>query len=169
MVVRHSELGKGCPRLLCRRRNRRSCDERLWVLRMHYPVLQYTPTYITGGIQTPKELLVVGERNWLQGCLENAVIIDSSGHKYHVLSSTRKRWTWNPWNVFPGYRTIWVEIELSEPEKLNLDSVRQELLDHLLAHPKWYRHYHENEESLRMKFNEARTMRELINSISVYP
>ena len=135
---------------------------------LKFPVLKYTPKFIRGGIQTGRDLLVVGERNFEQGCFDAATIIDASGYKYQVLSATRKGLTWNPLNVFRAYRTILVDLELSNPDKLNADQVREEIFGVLFSHPKWYRRYFETEQSIRAKLDNAKTVTHLINSISVY-
>ncbi|MEK8015521.1 MAG: hypothetical protein VSS75_001550 [Candidatus Parabeggiatoa sp.] len=136
--------------------------------KLSYPVLKYTPRFIRGGISSPKELLVVGEKNFEQGCFDDAIIIDSSGYKYRVLSAKKDKLTWDPCNLFKEYRSIWVSLELSSPSKRNLDIHRKELLNFLLLHPKWYERYDETEQSLRKELFEARTMKELINTISIY-
>lgn len=137
--------------------------------KLNYPVLLLTPKYVIGGISSPKKLLVVGEINFEQGCFEDATIIDASGYEYRVLSAKKIKWTWNPWNLFKVYRSIWVNLELSEPEKHNLDHIREKLLNVLLVHPKWYTRYSETEQSLRKKLFDVRTVKELIDSISIYP
>ena len=134
-----------------------------------YPVLQYTDKYIIGSIQKPKNLLVVGAKNIEEGCFHNAIIIDSSGAKYRVLSANIARLTWDPWNVFFRYRTVWVELELSDKECLSLDEIKKEIFDLLKKNKKWYKRYGETEKILYKKFEDIKTIKELINKISIYP
>lgn len=136
---------------------------------LNYPVLKITKKFIRGSISSPKELLVVGEKNFVHGCFDNACIIDASGCKYRVLSAEKGRRTCSLFNLFKKYRTIWVCVKLSEPEKYNVDRLREQVLGLLCSHPGWYKHYGETEDSLRSKFSGARTVKELINSISIYP
>jgi hypothetical protein len=136
---------------------------------LSYPVLKITPKFIRGGIPSKEKLRIVGERNFDAGCFDNTYLIDSSGYKYRVLSAKRARLTFNPLNIFREYRTIWVDLELSAPGKLNIDQIREEILSILLLHPNWYQNYNETEQSLREKFSEARTVKELVNKISIYP
>lgn len=138
------------------------------MLELNYPVLKLTKDFIRGSISSPKDLLVVGEINFEQGCFDDAILIDASGCVYRVVSAKKNKWTWNPWNLFKGYRTIWVSLELSDQEKHNLDHIREELLSLILRHPKWYKRFGESEQSLREKFSNARTIKELIDSVSLY-
>lgn len=138
------------------------------MLELNYPVLKLTNRFVRGSISSPRELLVVGEINFEHGCFDDATLIDATGCMYRVISAKKSKWTWNPWNVFKGYRTIWVNLELSDPEKHDLDHIRDVLLTFLLLHPKWYKRFGETEQGLRKKLSDARTVKQLINSISIY-
>lgn len=139
------------------------------MLELNYPVLKYTPKFIRGSIQTEKDLLIVGEKNLDEGCFRNAVIIDSCGFKFDVLSAKKRRLTLNPFNVFYEYRTVWVDIDIAFSKKMNIEEIKNEILEVLLSNPSWYRKYGETERDLRLKFDKLDNIKEVIEKISIYP
>lgn len=133
-----------------------------------YPVLQYTSRYLRGRIQRERDLLVVGERNLQEGCFENCTLVSSDGNRYRVLSARKLRWTCNPWNIFPRYRTVWVDLDLSEPEKVDLDTIKREVLD-LLVKKRWYARAHYSRTDIEDLVNSATSLPDLITRLTVFP
>jgi hypothetical protein len=133
-----------------------------------YPVLKYTPRFLRGRLRNERDLLVVGERNLQEGCFKDCVLIDSDANRYRVASARQIRWTWNPWNLFPVYRTVWVDLELSDPQKMDLDSVKREVLE-LLLKKRWYTRAHYGRTEIEELINTAPSVPELIDRLSVFP
>lgn len=96
---------------------------------LKYPVLLYSPRYVLGRIDSEKELRVVGEKNFAEGCFENASIVDSGGFKSNVLDARIERWVRSIWSLFPQYRYVWVALELSEPKKIELNHLKKDLIN----------------------------------------
>ena len=96
---------------------------------LNYPVLLYSPRYVLGRIGSEKELRVVGERNFSEGCFKSVSIVDSSGFKFNVLDARVERWVRSIWSLFPQYRYVWVALELSEPKKIELADLKQDLIN----------------------------------------
>ena len=96
---------------------------------LKYPVLLYSPRYILGRIGSEKELRVVGEKNFSEGCFENVSIVDSCGFQSNVLDAHIERWVRSIWSLFPQYRYVWVALELSEPKKIELSDLKQDLIN----------------------------------------
>ncbi len=88
-----------------------------------FPVIQQTPNFILGSIKDPSQLLTVGEQNLKKGCFKNCRIVDSCGNEFRVISARKSKTEklFRLWNLFPSYRLIKVDIELSESIKLDFD------------------------------------------------
>lgn len=141
----------------------RSVDE------LQYPVVVITPNYILGSIENAKQLTTVGQINLERGCFDGAVIVDSAGNRYVINGARMVRPTFNPWNVFKKYRTVIVELGLSNPQQMSLDQLRADVVELILKHPKWHRHYGETASDIERKFSHQNSIAELIRAISIYP
>lgn len=134
-----------------------------------YPCLKYTNTSVVGNKKNENDLLVVGENNFIKGCFSNSTIIDSSGYEYKILSAKKEKLILSIWNLFPQYRSIKVSLELSKPKKKNLDEIKKELTDLFLKNPKWFKNSDFSQvQAIELFINEARTVKELIENISVW-
>lgn len=70
---------------------------------------------------------------------------------------------------FSNDKTIWVTFNLSSPEKKNLDEIKKELRDLFLKNPKWFKNSDFSQaQAIELFINEARTVKELIENISVW-
>ena len=136
---------------------------------IRFPVVLFTRDYIVGSIESAKQLTTVGQMQFEGGCFENAVIADSAGNKYLIRDAQVRRLTLNPWNVFRKYRAVIVNLTLSDPERIHLDQLRNEIVDLILEHPKWHRSYGETESDVREKFSGQDSAADLIRAVSVYP
>jgi hypothetical protein len=134
-----------------------------------YPVVEWTPLFVRGSIQTPRQLLVVGERQLRRGCFADASIVDADGNKYRVLSARIRRRTFSLWNLFAEYRTVWVTLDLQFECRLSLGELRDEVVRLILKNPTWAQHHDETPDQIRKKLSEPTTLAALINRISVYP
>lgn len=138
-------------------------------MNLNYPIAIKSNKYIEGNISNESDLLIVGENNFINGCFNNSVIIDSSGNEYKILSAKKEKLIFSIWNLFPQYRSIKVSLELSKPKKKNLDEIKKELRDLFLKNPKWFKNSDFSQaQAIELFINEARTVKELIENISVW-
>ena len=96
---------------------------------LKYPVLLYSPRYVLGRIGSEKQLRVVGEKNFSDGCFEGVSIVDSSGFKFNVLDARVERWVRSIWSLFPQHRYVWVALDLSEPKRVELADLKKDLIN----------------------------------------
>ena len=96
---------------------------------LRYPVLIYTPNYMLGGLKAPADLLVAGNENFEDGCFENAVIIDANGDRFEVTQARKVKKALSIWTFLEFDNSIWVDLDLSEPKRLSLEEVKQEVID----------------------------------------
>lgn len=145
---------------------------------LKFPVLIYTPHYLIGSILDEKKLHIVSEKKLAGGCFYNGVVIDSSGARYRIISAKKKEVPaltflnvikamigWSSWDSKP----VWAELELSFTKKLNLDAIKSEILELLLKNKNWYSKHDHTKHSISALFDDARTLEDLINKISIYP
>lgn len=138
-------------------------------LNLRYPVLTICPRYIMGRTLTEKELLVVGEVNLKKGCFDGCILIDAEGRRFKILSASIRKKIFGLWSaIFPEYRTVWVDLELSEPERVSLEDVKKEVLGHLIP-KKWYRSSDDTAETITAYVEQALSIEELINKIVLFP
>jgi hypothetical protein len=148
------------------------------VSELKFPVLVYTPHYLMGSISNKNKLHIVSEKKLAGGCFDNGVVVDSSGARYRIISVNKKELHsltllhvlkaivgWDSWNSKP----VWAELELSLTGKLNLEGIKSEILGVLKKNKKWYLKYDYTEHSISTLVNDARTVKDLINRISIYP
>lgn len=144
-------------------------------VQIKYPVITYTPKFIIGGINDEKSFTQYGKKQYENGCLKNAEVIDAEGVHYNLVGSTpsSKQNNWNIYNYFPDgmfkdYKDITVDIELEKTEKLNIDKVKEILLI-LIEKNKWYKSADGRTlEDIKEMFDSARTMHELNTIIEVF-
>lgn len=139
------------------------------VNQIQFPAVLFTRDYIVGSIESARQLTTVGQARFEGGCFKNAVIADSAGNRYLVQDAQVRRPTLNPWNVFRKYRTVIVDLTLSDPEKIQFEQLRKEIIDLILNHPKWHRGYGESKSDIQKKFASQDSASELIRAVSVYP
>jgi hypothetical protein len=131
-----------------------------------------------GGISDEKKLHIVSEKKLADGCFDNGVVIDSSGARYRILSARKKELPslifqhvvkaalgWDKW----GSKSVWAELELSLTSKLDLDSTKSEILGLFLKNKSWYSKYGYTERSISAFVDDAKTIADLVNKISIYP
>jgi len=140
------------------------------IVRIDFPVILYTKKYILGGIKSENTLNIVGYKNYLKGCYDGAIIIDSSGKRLAVtkVSEDVNNKYYSIWNFIAQYRKVRVKLELSKPVFSTLAEAREEILS-LIIKNRWYGSSDDTEESVKKYLEEASTFEELINKISVYP
>lgn len=145
---------------------------------LKFPVLVYTPRYLMGSISDEKQLHIVSEKKLAGGCFDNGVVIDSCGARYRIISAKKKEVStlsflhivkaivgWDSW----GSKPVWAELEFSFTKKLNLDAIKSEILALLLENKSWYSKYGHTKQSISALVDDARTVEDLINKISIYP
>ncbi|MCS4298241.1 MULTISPECIES: hypothetical protein [Acinetobacter] len=138
-------------------------------MNLNYPIVIKSNKYIEGNILNERNLIYVGENNFINGCFNNSIIIDSSGYEYKILSAKKEKLIFSIWNLFPQYRSIKVSLELSKPKKKNLDEIKKELTELFLNNPKWFKNSDFSQtQAIELFINEARTVKELIKNISVW-
>ncbi|MFW1849573.1 hypothetical protein ACG9XR_03185 [Acinetobacter guillouiae] len=138
-------------------------------MNLNYPIVIKSNKYIEGNILNERNLIYVGENNFINGCFNNSIIIDSSGYEYKILSAKKEKLIFSIWNLFPQYRSIKVSLELSKPKKKNLDDIKKELTELFLNNPKWFKNSDFSQtQAIELFINEARTVKELIKNISVW-
>lgn len=138
-------------------------------MNLNYPIVIKSNKYIEGNILNERNLIYVGENNFINGCFNNSIIIDSSGYEYKILSAKKEKLIFSIWNLFPQYRSIKVSLELSKPKKKNLDEIKKELTELFLNNPKWFKNSDfSQKQAIELFINEARTVKELIKNISVW-
>ncbi|MNM33703.1 hypothetical protein D3C81_443350 [compost metagenome] len=140
--------------------------------------------YIAGNIRNEDDLCQASESKFDAGCFNKCTILDSSGEKYNIISSTKKNLyelnivhflklffinMGGHYLSFSNDKTIWVTFNLSSPEKKNLDEIKKELTDLFLKNPKWFKNSDFSQaQAIELFINEARTVKELIENISVW-
>jgi len=115
-------------------------------------------------------LNIIGYKNYLKGCYDGAIIIDSSGKRFAVtkVSEDVNNKYYSIWNFIAQYRKLRVKLELSKPTFVTLGEAREEILS-LIIKNQWHRSGDDTVESFKKYLEDASTFEELINKISVYP
>ena len=134
-----------------------------------FPVIQQTPNFILGSIKDPSQLLTVGEQNLKKGCFKNCRIVDSCGNEFRVISARKSKTEklFRLWNLFPSYRLIKVDIELSESIKLDFDIFKEQVLSTMKS-KKWVRSLDETEEEILLYLNKVTSFEDFICRVGVY-
>jgi hypothetical protein len=151
------------------------------MLTLNYPVLRYTPKYIIGGLSTENAFCTASQKKLNAGCFKQGIVIDSGGAKYQIISAKEREFKelnlgqsvlfcLESINYFlSGDKNVLIDFELKLLAHLNLDEVRQEVLSIFISHPRWLSKCGESQKSIRKELNQAKSLSELINMISIYP
>ncbi|CAJ0563720.1 MULTISPECIES: hypothetical protein [Gammaproteobacteria] len=134
-----------------------------------FPVMQITPKFIMGSILNEGQLLTVGEQNLRKGCFNDCYIVDSDGNKFKVISAhiSKRERVFRLLNIFPLYRIVKVDIELSDAKKTNLDDFKNEVVAKIKKN-KWMKSSDESESEVFQYLYEAKSFEELICRVGIY-
>lgn len=134
-----------------------------------------------GGLATEHLFCTASQKKLNAGCFKQGIVIDSGGAKYQIISARQREFKelnlgqaamfcLESINYFlSGDKNVSVDFELKLLANLNLDEVRQEVLEILISHLRWLSKYGESKKSIKKELNQAKSLSELITMISIYP
>lgn len=153
-------------------------------MNFNFPLLIKGPLAVIGNISNEDQLSYLNEKEVDKYGFENVTFIDSSGYEYEILSFDKKNISNLPFKkflkiIFKNFgghyldskknKGVWVEFNLSSPRKRNLDEIKKELTDLFLKNPQWFKNSDFSPaQAIELFINEARTVKELIENISVW-
>lgn len=105
--------------------------------------------------------------NVLEGCYDEAIIIDSKGSKHTVRGCRIARWTCNPFNIFQKYRTVLVDLDLEQAGNLSLPDLKIYLLDSIMIN-RWKSWEGQSKKDKICQINDPATIEDLIAKIDVF-
>ncbi|WKD48527.1 hypothetical protein [Microbulbifer spongiae] len=145
-----------------------------------YPVLIFNKKFIQGQLNTEKDLCIRTRKSVEQKLFDDLTIIDSKGHKFSVLGyEARDSFYVQVKNIIDVALDFFlrpkeelstnIQFELSEPEKVSFESVKQQLSVLMKKNPKWFDPKNENFKSIDDKLESYASLEELISLLAGYP
>lgn len=145
----------------------------------NFPVIVYCSEYLLGNLDSEK-FHIVSERKYEEGLFQNCFIIDSSGNLFKIKSTIKNsltskgifyalKYSLKNLDSLGTGKKVYITFDVSSPKKKNLDEIKKELKDLFLKNPKWFKNSDFSQaQAIELFINEARTVKELIENISVW-